>query len=63
MAANPGAETPTTTGNFPGARDDQLMFDSMPSAMPFIKAGKLRAVAVTTRCRASALKRPDVRQQ
>ncbi|MBV7484558.1 tripartite tricarboxylate transporter substrate binding protein [Bordetella sp. BOR01] len=26
----------------------QLMFDSMPSAMPFIKSGKLRAVAVTT---------------
>ncbi|WP_420839616.1 hypothetical protein [Cupriavidus yeoncheonensis] len=22
----------------------QLMFDSMPSAMPFIKSGKLRAV-------------------
>ncbi|WP_257993385.1 tripartite tricarboxylate transporter substrate binding protein [Cupriavidus pauculus] len=36
----------------------QLMFDSMPSAMPFIKAGKLRAVAVTTARRASAL--PDV---
>lgn len=26
----------------------QLMFDSMPSAMPFIKSGKLRAIAVTT---------------
>ncbi len=36
----------------------QLMFDSMPSAMPFIKSGKLRAVAVTTAHRASAL--PDV---
>ena len=36
----------------------QLMFDSMPSAMPFIKSGKLRAVAVTTRKRARAL--PDV---
>ncbi|WP_249359704.1 tripartite tricarboxylate transporter substrate binding protein [Cupriavidus sp. 2SB] len=36
----------------------QLMFDSMPSAMPFIKSGKLRAVAVTTARRASAL--PDV---
>jgi len=36
----------------------QLMFDSMPSAMPFIKAGKLRAVAVTTAKRAQAL--PDV---
>jgi tripartite-type tricarboxylate transporter receptor subunit TctC len=33
----------------------QLMFDSMPSAMPFIKSGKLRAVAVTTVRRASAL--------
>ncbi len=33
----------------------QLMFDSMPSAMPFIKSGKLRAVAVTTARRASAL--------
>jgi tripartite-type tricarboxylate transporter receptor subunit TctC len=36
----------------------QLMFDSMPSAMPFIKAGKLRAVAVTTARRSQAL--PDV---
>lgn len=36
----------------------QLMFDSMPSAMPFIKAGKLRAIAVTTPRRASAL--PDI---
>ncbi len=33
----------------------QLMFDSMPSAMPFIKAGKLRAIAVTTIKRAQAL--------
>ena len=33
----------------------QLMFDSMPSAMPFIKAGKLRAIAVTTLTRAQAL--------
>ncbi len=33
----------------------QLMFDSMPSAMPFIKAGKLRAIAVTTLSRAQAL--------
>ncbi|SPR99666.1 tripartite tricarboxylate transporter substrate binding protein [Cupriavidus taiwanensis] len=36
----------------------QLMFDSMPSAMPFIKSGKLRAVAVTTPRRSSAL--PDI---
>jgi tripartite-type tricarboxylate transporter receptor subunit TctC len=33
----------------------QLMFDSMPSAMPFIKSGKLRAIAVTTEKRAQAL--------
>lgn len=36
----------------------QLMFDSMPSAMPFIKSGKLRAVAVTTARRVDEL--PDV---
>ena len=36
----------------------QLMFDSMPSAMPFIKSGKLRAIAVTTVRRAQAL--PDL---
>ena len=36
----------------------QLIFDSMPSAMPFIKAGKLRAIAVTTNRRAAAL--PDL---
>jgi len=36
----------------------QLMFDSMPSAMPFIKSGKLRAVAVTTSRRVDEL--PDV---
>lgn len=36
----------------------QLMFDSMPSAMPFIKSGKLRAIAVTTSKRAQAL--PDL---
>lgn len=36
----------------------QLMFDSMPSAMPFIKSGKLRAIAVTTPKRSNAL--PDV---
>jgi len=35
-----------------------LMFDSMPSAMPFISSGQLRAVAVTTSQRAAAL--PDV---
>jgi len=35
-----------------------MMFDSMPSAMPFIQSGQLRAVAVTTPARAPAL--PDV---
>lgn len=32
-----------------------LMFDSMPSAMPFIKSGQLRAVAVTTPKRVGVL--------
>jgi tripartite-type tricarboxylate transporter receptor subunit TctC len=36
----------------------QLMFDSMPSSIGHIRAGKLRAIAVTTARRASAL--PDV---
>ncbi len=36
----------------------QLMFDSMPSSMPFIKSGQIRALAVTTPQRSSAL--PDV---
>jgi tripartite-type tricarboxylate transporter receptor subunit TctC len=36
----------------------QLMFDNLPSALPHIKAGKLRALAVTSAQRASAL--PDV---
>jgi len=35
----------------------QLMFDSLPSSMPFIKAGSLRALAVTTSRRSSTL--PD----
>ena len=33
----------------------QLMFDSMPSAMPFVKAGKLRPLAVTTAKRSLAV--------
>lgn len=33
----------------------QLMFDSMPSAMPFITSGKLKALAVTTKKRSSSL--------
>jgi tripartite-type tricarboxylate transporter receptor subunit TctC len=33
----------------------QIMFDNLPSAMPHIKAGKLRAVAVTSAKRAPAL--------
>jgi tripartite-type tricarboxylate transporter receptor subunit TctC len=36
----------------------QLMFDNLPSSLPFIKSGKLRAIAVTTTSRAAAL--PDV---
>jgi tripartite-type tricarboxylate transporter receptor subunit TctC len=36
----------------------QLMFDSMPSAMPQVKAGKLRALAVTTARRSAAV--PDL---
>jgi tripartite-type tricarboxylate transporter receptor subunit TctC len=36
----------------------QLMFDNLPSSLPFIKAGKLRALAVTSSARAAAL--PDV---
>lgn len=36
----------------------ELMFDSMPSSIGHIRAGKLRAIAVTTATRASAL--PDV---
>ncbi|MDR6601942.1 tripartite-type tricarboxylate transporter receptor subunit TctC [Achromobacter deleyi] len=36
----------------------QLMFDSMPSATPFIKSGKLRALAVTVSQRVPEL--PDV---
>ena len=35
-----------------------LMFDNLPSSLPFIKAGKLRALAVTSTSRAAAL--PDV---
>ena len=36
----------------------QLMFDNLPSSLAFIKAGKLRALAVTSASRAAAL--PDV---
>ncbi|HEY3179414.1 MAG TPA: tripartite tricarboxylate transporter substrate binding protein [Casimicrobiaceae bacterium] len=36
----------------------QLMFDNLPSSLAFIKAGKLRAIAVTSTTRAAAL--PDV---
>ena len=36
----------------------QIMFDNLPSALPQIKAGKLRALAVTSAQRAPAL--PDV---
>jgi len=36
----------------------QVMFDNLPSSLPQIKAGKLRAIAVTSAQRAPAL--PDV---
>ncbi len=36
----------------------QLMFDNLPSALPHIKAGKLKALAVTSATRAATL--PDV---
>jgi len=36
----------------------QLMFDNLPSSLAFIKAGKLRALAVTSTTRSAAL--PDV---
>jgi len=36
----------------------QLMFDNLPSSLPLIKAGKLRALAVTSAARSPAL--PDV---
>jgi tripartite-type tricarboxylate transporter receptor subunit TctC len=36
----------------------QLMFDTIPQALPYIKAGKLRALAVTTATRSEVL--PDV---
>jgi tripartite-type tricarboxylate transporter receptor subunit TctC len=36
----------------------QVMFDNMPSSLPHIQAGKLRALGVTTATRSDAL--PDV---
>lgn len=36
----------------------QVMFDNMPSALPHVKAGKLRAIAVTTATRSPAM--PDL---
>ena len=36
----------------------ETMFDALPSALPFIRAGRVRALAVTTSARASAL--PEV---
>ncbi|WP_300300974.1 tripartite tricarboxylate transporter substrate binding protein [Ferrovibrio sp.] len=36
----------------------QVMFDNMPSALPHVKAGKLRAIAVTTATRSAAM--PDL---
>jgi tripartite-type tricarboxylate transporter receptor subunit TctC len=40
------------------AGDMDVMFDNLPSAMPHIKGGKLKALAVTSSMRSSAL--PDV---
>ncbi len=40
------------------AGDMDVMFDNLPSAMPHIKSGKLKALAVTSATRSSAL--PDV---
>lgn len=37
----------------------QMMFDSLPSILPFVKSGRLRALAVTTPVRTSAA--PDLR--
>jgi tripartite-type tricarboxylate transporter receptor subunit TctC len=48
----PAALTALLTG------DAHVMFDGLPSAIPHIKEGKLRALGVTTEKRASAL--PDV---
>jgi len=36
----------------------QLMFDTLPSAMPFVKGAKLKALAVTGLKRSSSL--PDL---
>ena len=41
----------------------QLMFDSMPSAMPFITSGKLKALAVTTRKRSRSLPQTPTMQE
>jgi tripartite-type tricarboxylate transporter receptor subunit TctC len=49
---NPQAVTDLMTGQI------ELMITNMPSVIPFIKAGRLRALAVTTRERSPAL--PDV---
>jgi tripartite-type tricarboxylate transporter receptor subunit TctC len=37
------------------AGNTDVMFDNLPSALPHIKAGKLKALAVTSRARSSAL--------
>ncbi|MEO9101472.1 MAG: tripartite tricarboxylate transporter substrate binding protein [Burkholderiaceae bacterium] len=63
MAAGIGMQHVPYKGSSPALVDliggqVQLMFDSLPSAMPFIQSGKLRALAVTTAKRVPAL--PDV---
>jgi tripartite-type tricarboxylate transporter receptor subunit TctC len=38
----------------------QVMFDNMPSALPHVKAGKLKALAVTTATRSPAIDLPTI---
>src|SRR5690606_31706957 len=50
-------------GSAPGLTDTiggqvPVMFDNMPSALPMVEAGKLRAIAVTSKERSPSL--PDV---
>ncbi len=51
-----GGSGPALLGLLAG--DTDVMFDNLPSAMPHIKTGKLRALAVTSALRSAAL--PDV---
>jgi len=51
-----GGSAPAVTGLL--SDQVQVMFDTVPSALPHIKSGKTRAIAATTATRSSAL--PDV---